>query len=297
MLSINDKVGFIGLGLMGMPMARNLLKAGVDLTVYNRSAEKMRVLSEMGAKTATSPAQIAQNIGSGIIIICVSDTSAVESVVLGADGLSKTLASHTLIIDMGTTAIPVTQKLAKQITNQNAAFVDAPVSGGELGAQEGTLSIMAGGQNSDIERARPLFEVMGKSLMHIGPLGSGQVAKSANQMIVGVTVAAVAEALFLAEKSGVDPSVIRQALLGGFAQSRVLDLHGQRMIEKAFTPGAKASTQLKDLKQSAEYVDSLGIKLPVFTETKTRWQEMVDQGFGDVDQSGFYTYIERLNEK
>lgn len=297
MLAIKEKIGFIGLGLMGVPMARNLLKAGADLTVYNRSVGRMDILAELGAQTVKTPAQLARDVGPGIIIICVSDTQAVESVVVGADGLSTTLAPNALIIDTGTTDVPTTRSLAQHIAKLNAAFVDAPVSGGELGAREGTLSIMAGGQASDIERARPLFEIMGKSLTHIGPAGSGQVAKSANQMIVGVTVAAVAEALYLAEQSGVDPSGIRQALLGGFAQSRILDIHGQRMIDRAFTPGARATTQLKDMKQSADYAERLGIQLPVFNEAKVQWQEMVDQGLGEVDQSGFYSYIDQLNKK
>jgi len=293
------KAGFAGLGFMGGHMARNLLQAGVDLQLYNRTRAKTEALEAEGASVAATPAEMAEAVGDGVMIVCVTDTPAMEAIVAGSDdtpGLIAGLRPGALIIDMGTSRIETTRVLAERMAVRGAGFMDAPVSGGEVGARDGRLTIMAGGSESDFARAVPYFEVLGRSHTHIGPVGAGQVAKCANQTIVALTLTAVAEALVFAEKGGADPARTREALLGGFAGSRILELHGRRMIDNAFEPGGRARTQLKDLEQTLEFASEVGIRMPLLERDTELWREMVERGWGDLDQSGIMMLTRALSE-
>jgi 2-hydroxy-3-oxopropionate reductase len=288
-----DPVGFIGLGLMGQPMARNLLHSGVRLTVFNRTPVKAELLVAEGARLAKRVEDVADNLRGGTIVICVSDTPALEMTIAA---LTQRDLTGTLVIDMGTTTVAATKQAATSIAARGGSFVDAPVSGGAVGAADGTLSIMTGGARADIDRAMPLFNVMGKATTHIGPVGSGQIAKTANQAIVGATLSIVAETMLLANRAGCDTARMREALMGGFAGSRILELHGQRMIDRAFDPGGRARTQLKDLDQAVELAQSLGLKLPVLEQNRKLWLAMVENGLGDFDQSGYLKFAESLQD-
>ncbi|MGA7933824.1 MAG: NAD(P)-dependent oxidoreductase, partial [Kovacikia sp.] len=230
-------IGFIGLGLMGQPMAQNLLKAGYPLVVYNRSRAAMEKLEAKGATLATSPQEVAQQVD--VVITCVSDSPDVEAVVLGSTGVIEGARPGMLFIDMSTIAPATSRRIYTALKVKGVDALDAPVSGGDIGAQQGTLSIMVGGDEPAFQRALPILQVVGKNIVYIGESGSGQVTKACNQIVVALTLQAVAEALTLAKKSGVDPAKVREALLGGFAQSRVLEVHGKRMLDGSFEPGFK----------------------------------------------------------
>ncbi len=288
-----ETVGFIGLGLMGKAMSRNLHAAGARMVVHNRSPDAMTELAAEGMETATSPAALAAKVDGGVIVVCVTDTPALEAVVAGAAGLLEGLKPGALVIDMGTSAVPATRRLAERVRAAGGDYVDAPVSGGQIGARAGTLAIMAGGGDDALRRALPLFEVMGESVTHVGDTGAGQIAKAANQMIVGLTIDAVAEALALARRAGVDPARVRQALMGGFAASRILDVHGQRMIEGAFEPGGRATVQRKDIAQAVDLARSLGLDLPATELNLTLWDRMIAQGDGNLDHSGLIRIYEK----
>lgn len=289
MTELMDKIGFVGLGLMGEPMARNLLNAGAQLHVFNRTASKADRLVADGATLSRSVKDLAKACTGGIIIICVSDTPAMVSTV---DSMIQHELADTLIIDMGTSEVSATKDAAEKLTARGGSFVDAPVSGGAIGAQDGTLSIMTGGSAQDICRAAPVFDILGSAATHIGPIGAGQVAKAANQAIVGATLSIVAESLLLVESAGADPAKAREALLSGFAGSRILDLHGQRMIDRRFEPGGRAKTQSKDLRQAVDLAVSLGIDLPFLTKCRDLWGDMETQGMGDLDQSGYFAFAQ-----
>lgn len=276
---------------MGAPMAQNLLSAGARLVVFNRTAAKCAPLVALGARAAVSPREVAEQTGAGTIVLCVSDTPALTAALTGSEGVLCELAPDTLVIDMGTSEVGKTKQLASSVRQAGGHYVDAPVSGGEVGARDGSLSIMAGGNDDDIARARPLLSVLGKSLTHIGPVGTGQAAKAANQAIVGAAVSIIAESLILAQAAGADIKQVREALLGGFAGSRVLDLHGQRMIDEAFDPGARAATQLKDMTQAAKLANELNLTLPLISKCRDLWAGMVDAGYGEYDQSGYFEYV------
>ncbi len=289
--------GFAGLGFMGRHMARNLLQAGADLHVYNRTASKVEELVGDGAVAAETPAALARAVEAGVIIICVADTPAVETIATGGGtGLLDGLSEGALVIDMGTTRVETTRALAERMAAKGVGFVDAPVSGGEVGARDATLTIMAGGSEADIARAVPFFDLLGGSHTHIGPVGAGQVTKCANQTIVAITMTAVAEALHFAEKGGADPARAREALLGGFAGSRILEPHGQRMIENVFEPGGRARTRLKDLDQTLEFAVRIGVRMPLLERDAELWREMVGRGWGDLDQSGIMMLTRALSE-
>jgi 2-hydroxy-3-oxopropionate reductase len=276
-------LGFIGLGLMGRPMCLNLHRAGAHLIVHNRSRRVLDELERPGIVPARTPADVARS--AQIIILMLTDTPAVENVLYATDGLMEGLQEGSLVVDMGTTAVANTREAATRLNLTGSDYVDAPVSGGEIGAIEGKLTIMAGGEPDAIERARPVFEVLGSSFTHIGCSGSGQVAKAANQIIVGLNIGAVAEALSLAESAGVDPAKVRQALMGGFAASRILEVHGQRMIDRDFKPGAKVTTQCKDLKQAIELGALNHQSLPATELNLSLYQSLVDRGQGELDHS------------
>ena len=285
------RIGFIGLGLMGRPMCLNLHRAGAQLTVYNRSPEALEHLLRPGIAATGKPAGVAEN--ADIVILMVADTAAVQQVLFGDDGLADGLPKGALVIDMGTSAAEQTRAFARRLRKAGADWIDAPVSGGEIGARDGSLTIMAGGSTAAIERARPLFTVLGKAFTHVGEVGAGQVAKAANQVIVGLGIGAVAEALALAESAGVDPTKVRQALMGGFAASRILEVHGQRMIDHDFTPGAKATTQHKDLRQALDLAQGHGLSLPATRLTMELFQTLIDQGDGALDHSALIKLFRR----
>ena len=283
-------VGFIGLGLMGRPMSTNLHAAGAEVVIHNRSRVVVDALAAEGLSPAHTPREVAER--APVVIVMATDTPAVEQIVNADDGIANGVAPGGLVIDMGTTAVEATRALAQTIESRGAHYVDAPVSGGEIGAKAGTLTIMAGGSQEAISRAMPCFEVMGASVTHVGDAGAGQIAKAANQVIVGLTIGAVAEALALAKRAGADPANVREALLGGFAASRILEVHGQRMIDGAFTPGGKATTQRKDLQQALDLAASIGLELPATTLSRDLYDRLIASGGGDLDHSGLYTVID-----
>jgi 3-hydroxyisobutyrate dehydrogenase-like beta-hydroxyacid dehydrogenase len=284
------KTGFIGLGLMGKPMARNLHAAGAAMTVTSRSPGPAAELAAEGMCAAATARDVAA--ASDIVIMMLTDTNAVDTVLHGPDGVIAGLKPGTLVIDMGTTKPRETRAWAEEVAAAGGDYVDAPVSGGTVGAEQGNLSIMAGGSDAAVACAMPLFEAMGRNITHIGDVGAGQVCKSANQAIVGMTLAAVAEGLTLAKAAGVDPGKVRTALLGGFAESRVLDLHGGRMVERAFAPGGRASVQHKDNAQALELAAQVGVELPALSAVQELWQKMLDKGWADLDQAGIIRAIE-----
>ena len=242
----NPTIGFIGLGIMGKPMARNLIKAGYPLVVHNRSRGAVDELSKEGAQPAASSQEVAA--ASEIVITMLPDSPDVELVYAGENGIFAGAKAGMLLIDMSSISPVVARKLAGEAEKRGLDMIDAPVSGGEAGAIGATLSIMMGGKVTAVERAMPIFQALGKNIVHVGDAGAGQVTKAANQMVVGTTIAIVSEALVLAAKAGVDPAKVRQALLGGFAQSKILEAHGQKMLERNFKPGFRIRLHEKDMK-------------------------------------------------
>ncbi len=285
------KIGFIGLGLMGQPMARNLAKAGAAMIVHNRSQASVEELAAEGMTPGGSPKGVAA--AAEIVICMLTDTPAVEKVMLdGTDGVVAGITPNTLVIDMSTTKVPATRAIAQAIEAKGGLYVDAPVSGGTIGAEEGTLTIMAGGSDDAFEKARPVLEVLGRKITHVGGVGTGQVAKAANQVIVGLNIGAVAEALTLAKHAGADPARVREALGGGFADSRVLEVHGQRMIDDTFAPGARATVQRKDMDQALELAAELGIELPATALSRDLYDRLIAAGGGDLDHAGLIKAID-----
>lgn len=285
-------IGLIGLGLMGQPMGRNLLNAGAELIVYNRSPEKIETMVAAGAVAAASPEAVTK--AADIVIIMSIDTKTVETILFGDQGVTGVIGgvrSASLIIDMGTSDAEQTRGFAKKIEAAGGRYIDAPVSGGTVGAEQATLTIMAGGSEADIDRARPIFEVLGSRHTHIGGHGAGQVAKTANQMIVGLTIGAVAEALVLAKRAGADPAKVRDALKGGFADSRILDLHGERMITGNYEPGGKCATQCKDMELALALADQVGLDLPSTKLNRDLYVRAIDAGWGGLDHSALYKVI------
>ena len=283
-------VGFIGLGIMGKPMARNLLKAGYPLVVHNRSRAAVNELEKEGTKAAGSPQEVAER--SGVVITMLPDSPDVEQVVGGDRGVFQGAKPGTLLIDMSTISPVVARRLAAEAEERKLEMLDAPVSGGEVGAINATLSIMIGGKTSAVERAMSIFQVLGKNIVHIGDAGAGQVAKAANQVVVGLTIAAVSEALVLSAKAGVDPAKVRQALLGGFAQSRILDAHGQKMLERNFKPGFRIRLHEKDLSIALATGREYGVPLLLTAVVDQMMNTMKATGKGDLDHAGLVTLIE-----
>ena len=286
-----ETIGFIGLGLMGRPMSLNLKKAGARLVVHNRSRPVVDALAAKGMIAAATPGAVAAQ--AKTVVVMVGDTPAVEAVVGGEDGVLGAIGPDSLVIDMGTTAVSATRRLAAAVADAGGQYVDAPVSGGTVGAEAGTLTIMAGGEEDAVRRATPLLEVLGGRLTHVGGVGTGQVAKAANQVIVGLVIGAVAEALSLARRAGADPAKVRQALKGGFADSRILELHGQRMISGDFRPGGKATTQRKDLAQALDLAAELGFEMPATRLNRELYDRLIADGFGDEDHSALIKVLDR----
>ena len=283
-------IGFIGLGLMGRPMSLNLHRAGAELVIYNRSRGVVDELVGVGIEAAASPKDVAER--APIIVLMVSDTPAVERVLFGDDGVAHGLQTGAIVIDMGTTAVTATRNFAQQTKAKGAHYVDAPVSGGQVGAEAATLAIMVGTNEDTFARVEPIFKTLGKNITHVGEVGAGQVAKAANQIIVGLTIGAVAEALALAKKAGVDPAKVRQALAGGFAASRILEVHGLRMVDQTFDPGGKATTQRKDLAQALELAQELGMELPATTLYRDLYDKLIEMGGGELDHSALIKVLE-----
>lgn len=287
------EVGFIGLGLMGRPMALNLLKAGHKVHVWTRRQESMAPLLEAGAQGHASAAEVAALVE--VTISMVADAPDVEQVALGAGGVAEGARPGLVHVDMSTIAPAAAQAVAARMAEKGIAMLDAPVSGGEVGAIAATLTIMVGGEQAAFDKVKPLFEAMGKSVTHIGDSGAGQVAKACNQILTGVGVAAVAEALNFATRSGVDAGRVREALLGGFAYSRVLENHGQRMLDRNFKPGFKAWMHQKDMRIVMEEAHRLGLALPAAAATAQMFNAMVGSGLGEDDSIGVLKLLERMS--
>jgi len=292
---INPKVGFIGLGIMGKPMARNLLKAGYSLVVHNRSRAAVDELSKEGVQVAASAQEVASR--SDIVITMLPDSPDVELVYAGEHGVFAGVKSGSLLIDMSSISPVVARKLAATAKTLGSDMLDAPVSGGEAGAIGATLSIMIGGAASAVERAMPIFQALGKNIVHVGDAGAGQVTKAANQMVVGTTIAIVGEALVLAAKAGVDPAKVRQALLGGFAQSKILEAHGQKMLDRNFKPGFRIRLHEKDMKIALATGSEYGVPLMVTGVVGQMMTAMKGMGNGDLDRSGLVKLIEAMAGK
>jgi 2-hydroxy-3-oxopropionate reductase len=284
-------IGFIGLGIMGAPMAGHLLKGGHALQVHSRSRIP-EDLPAAGAHVCGSGGEVARR--SDVIFIMVPDTPDVEKVLFAADGVAGGLKAGSLVVDMSSIAPIATRAFAGRIAALGGDYVDAPVSGGEVGAKAATLSIMCGGSASAFERALPLLQLMGKNITHVGEVGAGQVAKIANQIVVALTIEAVSEALLLASRAGVDPAKVRQALLGGFASSRVLEVHGERMIKRTFRPGFRVRLHQKDLNLALSTARELGVSLPNTATAQELFNACSAQGGADWDHSAMVKALERL---
>ncbi len=291
-----SNIGFIGLGIMGAPMALNLQKGGHRLFLHSRSGVKDRALLDGGAEECASPREVAEK--AEIIITMVPDTPDVEKVLFAeSDGVAAGLTKPgKLVIDMSSIAPLATKEFAKRIEALGADYLDAPVSGGEVGAKNAALTIMVGGSEAAFARAKPLFELMGKNITHVGGSGAGQTTKVANQIIVALTIEAVAEALVFAAKAGADPAKVRQALMGGFASSRVLEVHGERMINRTFNPGFRVELHQKDLAVALAGARQLGVSLPNTATTQELFSACVAQGHAKADHSALVRALERLAE-
>ena len=287
------QIGFIGVGLMGFPMAKNLLKSGYKLKAFNRSQDKAERLKEFGAEISTSIKDVVTN--SDIIITMLTDDTAVEKV-MSSDEFIENIKSNTTVIDMSSINPVLSKKYAGILKEKNINYLDAPVSGGTLGAEDASLAIMVGGEEKIFNECFDLLKILGNPTL-VGPVSSGQISKLANQIIVGVTIGAVAEAVTLCEKSGTNPSKMIEALSGGWADSKILQTHGKRMINKDFSPKGKTTTQLKDMTNIINTGKAADLHLPISNLIKEMYKNLVDDGLGDTDHSSLYNEIEKINKK
>jgi 2-hydroxy-3-oxopropionate reductase len=286
------ELGFIGLGIMGKPMAGHLVKAGHTVRVYDLSEESVKHLCALGAKACSCCREIAEK--SDIIFIMVPDTPDVAAVLFGTDGLAEGLKPGSIVVDMSSISPIATKEFAKRLTAMGVKMLDAPVSGGQVGAENATLSIMVGGPVDVFNQIKPYFELMGKNIVHIGDHGDGQTCKVANQIVVALTIEAVGEALLFASKAGADPAKVRAALLGGFAQSRILELHGERMIKHNFNPGFRIRLHQKDLNLALDAARSMGLSLPNTSIAQELFNAVAAQGGSDLDHSAMVLALEKL---
>ncbi len=286
-----SKIGFIGLGIMGRPMAGHLLDAGHSLVTVKRGTLDA-ALAEKGMSEVASPKAVAE--ASDVIITMVPDTPDVESVLFGEEGVIEGLKPGTLVIDMSSIAPMQTQAFAKRITDAGGEFVDAPVSGGEGGAINAALTIMVGATTEGVERAKPYLDVVGKTITHIGGHGAGQTCKVANQIVVALTIEAVAEGLLFASKAGADVAKVRESLMGGLAQSKILDVHGERMIKRTFEPGFRVRLHQKDLNLALEGAKTLNLSLPGTANAQQLFQACAANGGEDWDHAGIVRALEKL---
>ena len=286
------KISFIGTGLMGFPMAKNLLQKKLDLKIFSRTLEKAKPLEEFGAKITSSLSEAV--IDSDIIFTMLTDDDAVEKV-LGNSEFLNNLKSSCTVIDMSSVKPKIAIKYGKSLKKKKINFLDAPVSGGTIGAEEGSLAIMVGGEQKIFNKVLEILKIMGNPTL-VGPVGSGQVSKLANQIIVGVTIGAVAEAITLCEKAGVDANKFIKALSGGFADGKILQNHGKRMINKDFSPQGKVSTHLKDMNNILECAEDFNTQLPISNLIKSMFKSLVDSGNSNDDHSALYKEIKNLNK-
>lgn len=285
------KIGFVGLGTMGAPMAQHLVQAGYQLFVYTLGRTP-NAIAESSATKCTNASEVAKR--AEIIFLMVPDTPDVEAVLFGENGVASTLTAGKTVVDMSSISPIATKAFAQRIRALGCDYLDAPVSGGEVGAKNATLSIMVGGEPQVFERVRPLFERMGKNITLVGGNGDGQTAKVANQIIVALNIEAVAEALLFAAKAGADPARVRQALLGGFASSKVLEVHGERMVRRTFEPGFRIELHQKDLNLALQGAKTLGISLPNTAATQELFNQCAANGDSGLDHSGLVTALERM---
>ena len=284
------KIAFIGLGIMGRPMAGHLKNAGHAITVLERKS----LTAEDRAAFAVAPDAKTAAAGAEVVILMVPDTPDVEAVLFGAGGVAEGLKPGTLVIDMSSISPTATKDFAAKITAKGCDYLDAPVSGGEVGAKQASLTIMVGGSEATFERAKPLFEAMGKNITLVGDTGAGQTCKIANQIIVALTIEAVAEALTFASKAVADPAKVRQAITGGLATSRILELHGERMIKRTFAPGFRIRLHQKDLNLALQAGRELGVALPNTASTQQLFAAVAAAGGADLDHSGLVKALETL---
>jgi len=284
------KIGFIGLGIMGRPMALNLIKAGHQLGVYSRRKESCQAIIDAGAQYFATPKDLAPHVE--VIITMLPAPADVEDVLLGKNGVINTVKPGTIVIDMSTISVVATERFAERLAKKEVAMLDAPVSGGEQGAIDGTLTIMVGGDAQVLEKVQPIFDVLGGRTTHIGKLGAGQTAKACNQIIIAETIVAVSEALSLAKASGVDPEKVREALMGGYASSRVLEVHGERMLKDTYAPGFKAALHRKDMHLAVDQAQHVGINIPAATYAMQCLDRLVLKGHGQLDSSAIHLLVE-----
>ena len=287
-------IGFIGLGLMGRPMAINVARGGHTLHIWARRAASLEPFAQFGAQAHASPAEVAKH--ADLVVTMVADAPDVEEVTLGENGVAAGAKKGLLVVDMSTIAPAAAQKIGMKLADRGLEFLDAPVSGGEVGAINATLSIMVGGKAAAFEKMKPIFALMGQNIVHVGDSGAGQVAKACNQIVTGMGVAAVAEAFNFARKSGADVAKVREALMGGFAYSKILENHGQRMIDRNFKPGFKAWMHQKDLRIVMEEAHRLGLMLPGAAATAQMFNAMVGSGLGEDDSVAMLKLLERMSE-
>jgi len=286
------ELGFIGLGIMGKPMAGHLVKAGHTVHVCDLVEESVKHLCSLGAGRCACAREVAQK--TKIIFIIVPDTPDVEAVLFGPEGVAKGLKPGSIVVDMSSISPLATKEFAKRLAAMGVEMLDAPVSGGQVGAENATLSIMVGGKEEVFNQVKPLFELMGKNIVHIGGNGDGQTCKVANQIVVALTLEAVAEALLFASKAGADPMKVRAALLGGFAQSRILEIHGERMIKRKFDPGFRVRLHQKDLNIALQAARSMGLSLPNTATTQELFNALAAQGGSELDHSSLVLILEKL---
>jgi 2-hydroxy-3-oxopropionate reductase len=284
------KIGFIGIGLMGAPMATNLIRAGFQLQVWNRTTSKCDPLLKMGAKFATSPAEAAR--GARVVITMLESGATATEVLAG--GLLEALEPGSTLIDMSSIAPAIAEDHAKLVMARGVRYIDAPVSGGTVGAQNAKLAIMTGGLEEEIESVRTIFSAMG-SVTHVGPHGRGQLCKLVNQAIVAISIGAVSEGLLLAARGGANPAKVREAIMGGFCQSRILELHGQRIIDRNFSPGGTVKNQIKDLNAVLEVASRLGLELPLTSRVRELFIDHANAGGEMNDHSALYLQLEAMN--
>jgi 2-hydroxy-3-oxopropionate reductase len=285
-------IGFIGLGIMGAPMARHLQDAGHTLLTSRHRRPPRQELLDNGLQVAETPRALARAVDT--IILMLPDTPQVEEVLFGENGVAEGLSAGKLVIDMSSISPIETKAFAKKVRATGADYIDAPVSGGEVGAKNATLSIMAGGSQESFDRALPLFQLMGGNITLVGDCGDGQVTKVANQIIVALTIEAVSEALVFASKAGADPARVRAALMGGFASSRILEVHGERMINRTFDPGFRIALHQKDLNLALQGARALGVALPNTAATQELFNVCTANGDGGLDHSGLVRALERM---
>jgi len=285
-------LGFTGVGIMGKPMAGHLLAAGHTVNIYDLDSKPVQELASKGAVVCSSSQEVAQK--SDIVFIMVPDTPDVEAALFGKDGVAEGVRAGSIVVDMSSISPIATKGFAKKLDAMGVEMLDAPVSGGQVGAEKATLSIMVGGKPKVFEQIKPYFEIMGKNIVYIGGNGDGQTCKVANQIVVGLTIEAISEALLFASKAGADPAKVREALLGGFAQSRILDLHGERMIKRTFAPGFRIRHQQKDLNLALQGARSLGLSLPNTATTQELYNALAAEGNSNLDHSALVLALEKM---